>query len=157
MPTLNPTLSLTISRGSLPGSPTPLVIAGSGDSTELMLEAYEEPAVLARNQYAPDSPDVDGAGVVIASSLQPTNLTFTVRPDRPASETVARQLVAALRDAVTRQLGFTIAVAVNGAPAETWSCTPGQITPAGGRDYVDLVWHNPAWVVTVPAHPVPTI
>jgi hypothetical protein len=141
------TLVITISGD------TPLVMDGSeAGASALGVTAYTEPAVQPRVSYAPTSPYLHGEAP-LGWSYQQTLLSFSVAPIAPASEAAARALIETLRAAVTR-MSFTVTVNVNGAGNEVWACHVGSVTPAGGRDSVNLRDHNPEWNVSIPCYPV---
>lgn len=146
------TLIITISRTSL--SLTPLVLSGSEDGTPLGVTGYTEPARTPRVEYAPDSPYENGS-IPLAVSWPLTIVGFSVVANHAATESEMKAKVAELRTALA-QFSFTTTVAVNDAPAETWSCHVGAITPVGGRTSVDLQHYDPEWSVVIPAQPFPS-
>lgn len=147
------TLLISINRTSL--SLGPLVLSGSNDANPIGITDYTEPAMLRRTTYAPESAYEHGS-TPLASVWQQTILGFEVSTTEAATEAASRLLIAELLAAVS-QFSFTVAVAVDGAPTETWACNPGSMQPAGSRTFSDLLRHNPVWSVTIPAHPVRTI
>lgn len=146
------TLIITIGRASL--GKTPLVLSGSEDGTPLGITGYTEPAENPRVTYAPDSAYANGS-TPLAVTWQQTIVGFDVCTTDAATESAAKALIAELREAL-RQFSFPVTVEVGDAPAETWACHPGSVTPAGGRTTVDLANHDPQWSVVIPAQPFPT-
>lgn len=144
------TLLISIDRTSL--SLGPLVLSGSEDGNALGVTNYTEPAIQARVTYAPDSAYVAGS-VPLAATWQLSLLSFDAVTDQATSETASRALIATLRDAVS-QFSFTVTVTVGGAPAETWACHMGSVTPTGPRSYTDLNNSDPQWAVSIPCQPV---
>lgn len=147
------TIFISIVRTSL--SLGPLVLSGSNDANPLGITDYTEPAVNPRVTYAPDSSYVNGS-TPLAVSLQQTIVGFAVCTTDAATEAASRTLIAELRAAVG-QFSFAVTVTVDGAPAETWACHAGSVTPVGGRTFSDLLRHNPEWSVVIPAQPVRSI
>lgn len=147
------TLLITIGRTSL--GKVPLVLSGVEDGTELGVTGYTEPAESARVTYAPDSPHENGS-VPLSVAWEQTILGFEVCTTDAATESAMRALIAELREAL-RQFTFPVTVQIGDAPAETWTCHPGSVTPVGGRTTVDLEHHDPVWSVVIPAQPFPTV
>lgn len=145
-------LVITIGRASL--GKAPLVLSGSDDGTQLGITDYTEPAIQSRVTYAPDSPYVHGS-TPLAVALQETIVGFAVCTTDAVTESEARALISELREAVM-QFSFPTTVAIGDAPAETWSCHAGSVTPVGSRTSVNLRDHDPEWSVTIPAHPIRT-
>lgn len=149
---LNPTLTISISRTSL--SLSPLVLSAANDATTLGITAYTEPAREQSVEWAPDSRYVHGS-VALSSRLPQTILNFDVGTDLASTEAAARTLIEALRTAAG-QFSYDVTVTVDGAPAETWACAPGSVG-AGVRTYENLRSHNTVYPVSLPCHPIPTI
>lgn len=147
------TLLITIGRTSL--GKAPLVLSGTDDANPIGVTGYTEPAESARVLYAPDSPHENGS-TPLAVAWEQTIVGFDVSTTDAATESAMRALIAELREAL-RQFTFPVTVQVGDAPAETWTCHPGSVTPAGGRTTVDLENHDPIWSVVIPAQPFPTV
>lgn len=147
------TLLISIDRTSL--GKLPLVMSGVDDGNAIGVTGFTEVAVTPRVTFAPDSMFENGS-MALAVTLQQTTLEFTVCATAAASESEMRLLISELREALLR-LHYNTTVTVNGAPAETWSCTAGAVTPIGDRDSVNLEHHDPEWSVAISAHPVPAI
>lgn len=150
------TLTISIDRTGMAGDPDPLVLLAQVGSanTVLGVTGYREPARQARVRYAPPSDFVHGE-VALGWTWQQSILAFQVRPFG-ATETEGRAAWAELEAAITR-LGFEVTVTVGDAPAETWVCDPGSVTPVSDRTYSDLRYANASWAVEIPCHPVPEI
>ncbi len=144
------TLLISIDRTSL--ALAPLVLSGSNDANPIGITDYSEPAMQPRITYAPDSAYEHGS-MPLATVWQQTILGFEVSTTEAASEAESRVLIAELLQAIS-QFSFTVAVTVDGAPAETWTCHAGAMQPAGSRTFADLLRHNPVWSVTIPAYPI---
>lgn len=148
----SPTLTISIDRTGMAGSPGPLVLTGAkATTTTLGVTEYAEPAVQARVQYAPTSVWTHGE-TALGWSYQQSLLAFSVVPVG-ADEDDGRAAITELRAALSR-LSFTVTVTVDGAPAETWTCDAGTVEPAGSRTLADLRYNTPTWNVSVPAYPV---
>lgn len=147
------TLIISIDRTSL--SLAPLVLSGTNDANPIGVTDYTEPAINPRLTYAPDSAYVNGS-TPLAVAWQDTIVGFAVCTTDAATEAASRTLIAELRTAV-EQFSFAVTVTVDGAPAETWACHTGSVTPVSGRTFSDLLRHNPEWSVTIPAHPIRTV
>ncbi len=145
-------LIITISRTSL--GLTPLVLSGSEDGTPLGVTGYTEPAPVPQVHYAPDSPHENGS-IPLSVTWPLTIVGFSVVANHAATESEMKAKIAELRTAIA-QFSYDTTVAVNDAPAETWACHPGSLTPVGGRTSVDLQHYDPEWSVTIPAQPFPT-
>lgn len=144
------TLLITIGRTSL--GKVPLVLSGVDDANPIGITDYTEPAEVPRVAYAPDSNYVHGS-MPLSVALQQTIVGFAVCTTAAATESASRALIAELREAV-RQFSFTVTVEVDDAPAETWTCHAGSVTPVGSRTTANLRDHDPEWSVTIPAQPV---
>ena len=147
------TLLISINRTSL--SKAVLVLSGSVDGYSLGITDYTEPAVQPRVTYAPDSAYAHGS-VPLASVMQDTVVGFAVCTTDAVTESASRALIAELREAVG-QFQFTVTVTVGAAPAETWACHTGSVTPVGSRTTVDLANYDPEWSVVIPAQPIRTV
>lgn len=150
------TLAISIDRTGMVGDPEPLVLLGHKGSSDTVLgiTGYRDPAKQVRVAYAPPSRFAHGE-VPLGWSWQQSQLLFDVVPFG-ATETTGKAAIAELEAAITR-LSFEVTVTVNGAPAETWTCTAGEVVPVRERSFVDLRYSNPAWSVSLPCHPVPVI
>lgn len=147
------TLLISIDRTSL--GKTPLVLSGTDDEHPIGITSYTEPTITPEVTYAPDSVFEDGS-MAMSVRLPQTALEFSVCTTGAATEADLRAYIRELREAVFR-LGYDTTVTVDGAPAETWSCTAGAVAPIGSRDSVNLEHHDPEWSVVIPAHPIPAI
>lgn len=145
------TLLITIGRAAL--GKAPLVLSGVEDSNAIGVTGYTEPAQSPRVTYAPESPHENGS-IPLAVSWQQTIVGFDVCTTQAATEAEMRALVRELREAVG-QFTFPVTVQADDAPAETWACHAGSVTPIGGRTTVDLQNHDPEWSVVIPAQPFP--
>jgi hypothetical protein len=154
MPT-DPTLTISIDRTGMTGSPAPLVLHGNRGTGSLGITDYTEPAMQPRGRDAPTADDLDGE-TTTAWSWQETMLVFEVVTDVSASEADSRSLIAELRAAITR-LNVPVTVTVGDAPAETWRGKLGTLTPTGPRNRWDLAKHNPTWTVTIRCHPIRSV
>jgi hypothetical protein len=130
-----------------------IVMEGSeAGTTPLGVTAYTEPAPQPRVTYAPTSPYLHGE-TPLSWTYDQCFLNFTVAPLGQTTEAAARALIATLRTSLAR-LSFNVTVNVDGAGNEVWACHAGSVTPAGGRDSINLRDHNPEWNVTIPCYPV---
>ena len=126
--------------------------ASPSSPTDIGITAYQDPAILASNEYAGDSPYLHGS-VALSWKYQQTLLNFTVCPFGAASEAEAKTLIDSLRAAVSR-LGYTTTTTTNGV-AQVWQCDAGSVTPASPRSRITL--DRPElteWNVTIPIYPV---
>lgn len=147
-----PTLTITISRTSLPGSLSPLVLSGSVDSNALGIVNYQPPARLSRITYAPDPVDIDGSED-IAVAWQDSLLNFDWMPDQASTWTVVQTSYADIVAALG-QFSYTVTTQVSSAPAEVWTAKRGSITPPG-LDFVNMAYRRPVYAVTIPVRPIP--
>ena len=148
-------MSLTISIDRTSLSLSALVLSGTDDANAIGVTDYTEPSTQPRITYAPDSAYIPGSQP-LAATWQQTILGFNVVTDQATSEATSRTKLAELRAALA-QFSYTVAVVVDGAPSETWTCLPATITPLGARTYMDLIGHDPVWSVTIPCYPIRTI
>lgn len=144
------TLTITISRDG-----DDLVLSGTDDENPIGVTNYQEPPRQARIEYAPSSRYVHG-DEALSTTYQQTFLSFDVVTDQETTEAESRELLAELWEAIG-QFSYTATVVVDGAPAETWACDTGSMTPVGNRTLLDLEHHNPLWSVRLPCKPLPTI
>lgn len=149
---VDPSLAISIDRTAL--SLSPLVFGCSGD-VDLGITSYREPAEQSRVVYAPSSEFVDG-DLPLGATLQQTILPFSFFTDVD-TEAESRALVAQVRAAVRQAIEFEVTVTVSGAPAETWVCNPGSVTPEEGRDYMNLRDADPTWAVVLPCYPIRSV
>lgn len=149
----NPTLTVSIDRTSL--SLSPLVLNGQHTGSYGIVR-YIPPAMIARLDYMPDSPDVDGSELTSAS-WQQTILGVDWMPLDAANETAIQTAYAAVLAAIG-QFSYTVTTTVNGAPAQVWSADRGSMQLGGsdGRTYVDLAYRVPIYALTIPVYPVPS-
>lgn len=148
------TLAISIDRSSL--SLSPLVLLGHPDpDLALGVTSYTEPAMQARIAYAPTS-DYQHGEQSLAWSWQEAMLNFSVATFNQVTEDASRLLVAELLAAIT-QFSYVTTVTTNGASPEAWSCSPGSLTPSGGRSVADMTHHVPEWAVAIPCHPVRSV
>lgn len=145
----DPTLTISIDRSAL--SLSPLLFVGSGDG-QLGITDYREPAMQPRLRVAPASDFIHGE-IPLAWSYQQTILEWSFATFG-TTEAESRTLVAEVRAAVTQGLSFPVTVTVNGAPAETWSCNPGQVVSETPRTYENLRDSDPTWLVSLPCYPI---
>lgn len=146
-------LTISIDRASL--ELPPLVLYGHGTAPGLAVEGYTEPALRPRVAYAADSDWVDGS-MPLSMSWQESLLGFSAFPDGAESEQQARLWVAELVQALGR-LRYIVTVTVNDAPAETWTCAPGTVTPTGARTLANMRDHDQVWEVSIPCQPIRSI
>lgn len=146
------TLLISIDRTLL--SLSPLVLSGVDDANDLGVSDYREPARSARVTWAPTSAFEDG-DLPLSMTWAQSSLDFDAFPSA-STEASARALYAELVAAISQGLEFPVTVTVGDAAAETWTCNPGSISYASGRNVVDLRDHNAVWSVSIPCHPVPT-
>lgn len=133
---------------------TPLVLTGHGDPTRaLSVSNYQEPAMQARVTYAPTG-DEHG-DMALGWSYQQALLSFSVFAEED-SEADARAAIAELVAALGR-LGYETTVTTNDADAETWTCDPGSVVPAGDRTAADMRNFTNEWVVTIPVYPIRSV
>lgn len=148
------TLTISIDRTSL--TLPALVMLGHPDaSLALGVTDYTEPAMQPRINYAPTSGYVHGEQA-LGWAWQETMLNFSVSTFNQPSENASRTLVAELRTAIT-QFSYTVTVTVDGAAAESWTCRPGSLVPAGSRSLADVTHHRPVWAVSIPCHPIRSV
>lgn len=130
-----------------------IVMSAISGATDLGVTGYQEPAVLANVNYAPQSPILHGQAA-LSWSWQQSLLSWSVCPFGASSETEAEALIAELRASLSRTQ-YEITRELNGSTI-TWRCDPGSVTPAGGRSLVDLKRpYLTQWNVAVPMFPVP--
>lgn len=159
---LLPDLTITIDRTIL--GLDPIVISGRRRDTPLVCTDFKEPGRPVVHNYAGDG----GVGKGAHSSMSygwrhpEARFEFTVKPDRPATETAARTLIddlgVALRQSdpeVYAGQGFEVSYVVNGAPVRTYLCKPGDWVPADGRTTFNLMWADAPWRADLPCHPIP--
>jgi hypothetical protein len=146
-------LTISVDRTSL--TLPALVLYGHGTTPGLAVESYTEPAMRPRVAYAPDSDWVDGS-MPLSMTWQESLIGFTVFADEATSEAQARMWIAELVRALGR-LRYTVTITVGDAPAETWTCAPGTVTPAGGRTLASLRDHDNVWEVSIPCQPIRSI
>ena len=147
-----PTLTVAISRASLPGGLSPLLFTGSRDGAQLKIVGYQAPARVARITYAPDSVDVDGAEA-IAAAWDQTNLGIDWAIHDAASETVLQTAYAEVAAAIG-QFSYTVTTQVSGAPAEVWAADRGTLVPSA-RTYENLANISTVFALTIPVRPIP--
>lgn len=130
----------------------PLVLTGHAEPTRILsVSDYQEPAIQARINYAPDG---DGHGSMPLSwSYQESILGFNVFYEGRTSEAEMRSRIATLTAALGR-LSFETTVTVSDADPEVWTCRPGSVTPVGGRSLSDLRLFNPVWSIAIPVYPI---
>lgn len=147
------TLTISIDRSGMPGSPSPLVFSATLDGTALGIVGYQPPATDWRRDYAPDSADVHGSEL-IAAAYQQAILGWDWVDDNASTET---QVQASRKEveAALAQFSYPITTQVSGAPAEVWLAEPGTQTPSA-RTYEDLANRNPVFAVSVPVYPIPS-
>lgn len=146
------TLTISIDRSGMAGSPAALVFSARLDGVARGITSYDEPSMIARNRYATSS-DYDDGDEIRGTTLQQTILAWTFITPNAASEQAHRVLVAEVRAAIG-QLRFNVTVTVDGATAEVWRCNRGNLTPVAGRSLVDVALRVAEWAVTLPCHPV---
>lgn len=147
-------LTISINRTGMSGSPAPFVCAGNDTTRDLSVTSYREPALAPRITYAPVG---DSHGdVPLGWSYQETILAFNVFDEGSTTEDQMRVKIALLAAALAR-LSYEVTVTVNGAHAETWTCRPGTVTAADDRTSTDLRNHRPVWSVAIPAYPVRSV
>lgn len=144
------TLLISIDRTSL--GLAPLVFSADEDEHPLGISGYTEPGRQVRVSYMPDEDNVHGSEPV-AWSWQEGLLSWETFP-AAASEAASRALFTEVVAAVT-QWSFPVTVTVADAAPEVWSAHPGSAVLSGGRTVDDLEAHDPAWVITIPVHPIP--
>lgn len=149
---VDPTLTISIDRTAL--SLPPLVFVGSGEGS-LGVVDYREPAMQPRVRFAPSSDFIHG-DVPLSWSWQQTLLDWAFFTD-VESEAESRALLAEVRAAVTQGLSFMVSVSVSGAPAESWSCSPGPLVPESGRTYENLRDSDPVWSLSLPCYPIRSV
>lgn len=149
----DPTLTISLSRSTAAGGPTPLLFSGALDGTALGVVNYQPPARQSRVTYAPDSIYVHGSEP-IAASWQQAMLNFDWMLDSAADEAAVQAAYAEVVAAVG-QFSYSVTTQINGAPAEVWAADMGSVVPPQ-RTFVDLA-HPDALVVavTIPVYPIP--
>lgn len=149
----DPSITITVSRLLVPGTPDPLVFSADLGGTELGIVGYQPPAMQGRVAYAPDSPHVHGSAA-IGGAWDQAVLGWDWIADLAASETD----VQAAYDEVAAAIGqftYTVTTQVGGAPARLWKADMGAVVPSS-RSYEDLL--GPETLVfanTVPVYPLP--
>lgn len=146
-----PTLTISIDRTSMAGSPAALTFSATPGVGELGITNYGEPQILPQLKTL-SADDIHGERTQAWKWAQ-SILSWDVVTDASATEAESRALVAEIRAAVSR-LSYAVTVTVNGATAEVWSCTVGSANYANARTRADLVDHNPVISVSIPCHPV---
>jgi hypothetical protein len=151
-------LTLTISRTELSLSPLVLsgndgAVAGAGDANPIGVTNYQEPGYQADVSYADDSMYVHGS-TPLAWKYQQAVMNFDIVTDEAASEAESRALFAQVRAAIV-QSSYTVAVAIGGTSAGTWTCHMGSMTPNGSRTYLNVRDSDPVWSIALPCYPVP--
>lgn len=142
------TLLVSIDRSAL--SLSPLVLSGTAGAQPLAVASYQEPAIMHRIRYAPQSDYIHGS-LALGSVLDHTLLQFDVFPDAAATESAARTALVTLRVALN-QFSYAVTVTINGV-AETWRCDPGSVG-AAQRTYVNMHHFNVVHPVSIPCYPV---
>lgn len=146
------TMTVTIDRSGMAGSPADLVLSGKiSDGTALGLLDYQEPALQPRIRYAPSSDYVHG-DLPLAWSWQQSVMSFAVMPINPANETAAQAALDDLTAAISR-LTYAVTVVKSGV-TEVWTCNAGSMSPAGSRTRLNLTRNIPVWSVSLPCYPV---
>lgn len=146
-------LTISIDRTSL--TLPALVLLGHGTAPGLAVEGYTEPTLRPRVAYAADSDWVDGS-MPLSMSWQESLIGFSVFADAAASEAQARGWIAELVRALGR-LRYLVTITVNNAPAETWTCAPGSVTPTGSRTSANMRDYDQVWEVSIPCQPIRAI
>lgn len=153
-----PSLTITIDRTGMAGSPDPLVLVGDrsdvASNSVLGVSGYREPARQMRRRTAPPS-DFSHGDVTLGWSWQQSILPFDVTAMPGSSETQVKAAIAELEAAIAR-LQFEVTVVVGDAPGLVYVCDAGEAIPTGDRSYADLRAVRPSWSVSIPCHPVPT-
>lgn len=150
---VDPSLTVSIDRTSL--ALPALVFSAAAGASDLGLTGYQEPAMQPRIDYAPASRITHGE-VSLGWAWQQTLLNFSFTTI-VATEAESRTLIAAVRSAITQVPTYSVTVTVSGAPAETWRCDPGSLTPDAARSLVDMKQVRPVWSVSIPCYPVRTV
>ena len=146
-----PTLTISIDRTGMAGSPAALTFSGTPGVGERGITNYREPQLQTRRRTV-EADDIHGERTQ-AWKWQQSILAFDVVTDDSATESESRALVTEIRAAISR-LSYAVTVTVNGATAEVWSCTVGDANYTDDRTYANLVAHNPVISVSIPCHPV---
>jgi hypothetical protein len=149
------TFTISIDRTSL--SESPLVLSGTaGTTAALGVSNYQEPGMLPRVSYAPQSDFVHG-DLALGWTWQQTVLNFTVFATAAPTEQSNRDSITELVQAVTQFPSFEVTVTVDDSAPETFYCDPGSVTPLNSRTVYDVLLHNPEWAVSIPAFPVRSV
>lgn len=147
----DPTFTISIDRTGMAGSPAPLTFSGTPGVGELGVVNYREPRLQTRRRTL-EADDIHGVRTQ-AWKWQESILSFDVVTDASSTEAESRGYVTDIRAAISR-LSYSVTVTVNGATAEVWACTVGDVNYAADRAYQDLASHNPVLEVSIPCHPV---
>ena len=151
--TVNPTLTISIDDTGVAGSPGDLVFSGLlAGGTTLGITDFREVASVAAITRVGDAGNIHGSGVPTEWSYQEANIAFSFATIA-ASETASRALLASVR-AFLGRMRYSVTITTSDAPAETWLCYPGSLTPATGRSRMDLSRSIPVWDVVIPCHPI---
>lgn len=143
------TATLSIDRTGL--ALAALVFDGSDTGTTHVLVELNEPAMVARTQYAPPSRFINGL-TAVASTWEHTNLTATVRLEGATSAALATAK-AALKVALS-QFSYTVTTTVNGVAA-VWQADRGSMALAGDTlAYENLRRDVEVYRLTIPVHPI---
>lgn len=150
---IDPTLTISIDRSGMSGSPAPLVLAGDL-SEDLVVVTFAPPAKIWQYGYAPGSADIHGSELTSAALVQAL-LGFSFYP-LTDSETAMRAAQAEV-EAALAQFRYAVTTQISGAPAEVWTCDPGsvQLVDSSGRTYADLANTHPKFSVSIPVYPIP--
>ena len=153
----DPTLTISIDRTGMGGSPAPLVLVSDrsdpASNTVFGCSGFREPAKQMRRRVAPPSAFLHG-DVVLGFAYDQANLAFEVMPIG-ATEAQAKAALAELELAIAR-LQFEVTVTVGDASGLVYLCDAGEAFPVADRSYVDLKYVQPKWSVSIPCYPIPT-
>lgn len=151
--TINPTLTISIDRSSLPGSLSPLTFSAkrSGGTTRGIV-AYQAPLAVPRNAFAPPNRFIDG-NELLSSSWEQTSLAFDWVPVGATTEaTVQAAYIEVL--AAIGQFAFEVTTKVSDADGQVWSAYRGAMSP-NPRTLLDLSHLCPVYPVVIPVQPIP--
>ncbi|HKY58311.1 MAG TPA: hypothetical protein VJL80_09760 [Aeromicrobium sp.] len=151
----DPTLSITISRTLVAGSPAPLALSGHDSAATLWVVRFRPPAKIRRNEYAEQGSPFHGSELT-GSSLDHGLLGFHFTVNGAASETALQAAVDEMETALA-QPWYDVTTQISGAPPQVWEADPGscEIAGEGEREYLDLANLNTVYAVTIPVYPIP--
>lgn len=146
-----PTLTISIDRTGMVGSPAALDFSATPGDGERGIVNYVDPRLVPQLQTL-SADDIHGERLQ-SWKWQAAILGFDVVLDAAASEDEVTSLVDEIREAVSR-MSFSVTVVKDGGTPQVWSCYVGQVNFKDARTRQNLTDHNPVIEVLIPCHPV---